>query len=160
MRITPLVLAGSLVAAGIAGPAVAAPKPKPKPKPIVKTYDATAPTPDPTNWLSEGGVAGYSVCAQRVPESYKIFTFKAPALGKLNLKLTDFQGDWDALFMDSKNSELGAGGSPGINTPQDPKAGDENATIRVKKAGTTYKVVACNWAGGPTAKLTLTFTYA
>ncbi len=157
MRILPLVVTGALVAAGAAAPASAATKKKPKP--ITKTHQATAAAPDPTNHLNEVQ-PGYSVCAQRVPQSFQTFTFKAPAIGKLNVKLTGFTGDWDVLILDSKGSEIGYGGNGELNTPQDPTVGNENTTVKIKKAKTTYSLVACNWAGGNTATLTYTFTYA
>lgn len=157
MRITPFLLSGVLIAAGFAGEASAAPKRKPRP--ITKTYQATAPVPDPTNWLSDAGVESYSVCAQTMPNSYQIFEFTAPALGKLNLKLTGFVGDWDLLIMDKNNNEVTFGGSAGVNTPDAPTAGDENVTTKVKKSKTLYKIVACNWAGGSTGTVKLTFTY-
>jgi hypothetical protein len=155
MRITPLVLAGALVvAAGAAGSPASAAASK---KPISKTYAVTAPVPDPTNWAGQGGVAGYSVCAQRVPSSFQADTFKAPAAGKLKVTLSGFNGDWDLLIMDSKKSEVTAGGDSAVATPAAPAT--ETATAKIKKAG-TYTIVACNWAGGPTGSVSYTFTYA
>lgn len=157
MRITPLVLAGALVAAGsAAAPATAATKKKP----ITKTYEATAPAPDPTNWLGDVGAANYPVCNQVVPNSFHKHTFTAPALGKLNIKVYGFTGDWDVLILDSKGSVIGNGGSSGINTPDSPTAGDENVTLKIKKAKSKVDIIACNWAGGPTATVKYTFTYA
>lgn len=155
MRKTPFIVIGALVAAGAAMPASAAAK-----KPITKSVDVLAPVPDPSNWAGQGGVAGYSVCAQRIPNSFQTFEFKAPAVGKLKVTLTGFYGDWDVLVTDAKGTEITAGGSSGLSTPAAPSDGDESATTKVKKAGTTYKITACNWAGGPTGKLTYTFTYA
>jgi hypothetical protein len=156
MRLTSLVLAGALVAAGAAAtPASAASK-----KPISKSYAVTAPAPDPTNWADLGGVAGYSVCAQRIPNSFQKFSFTAPATGRLKVSLTGFTGDWDLLVTDAKGNEVTAGGSDGRNTPATQGEGDENVTVKVKKARTTYNLIACNWVGGPTGTLAYTFTYA
>jgi hypothetical protein len=156
MRITPLVAAGALImAGGLAGEASAKPKP-----PITKTVAITAPVPDPSNWAGQGGVTGYSVCAQRIPSSFQTVEFKAPAIGKLKVTLTGFNGDWDVLVTDAKGTELTAGGSSGISTPAGPSDGDESATTKVKKANTVFKITACNWAGGPTGTLKYTFTYA
>jgi len=151
MRTTPLVLGAALLATGIAtGPATA------KPKPITKTYTATASNPDPTNYSP---AAKYSVCEQTVPGSFHIEKFKAPATGKLAVKLTGFTGDWDLLLTDAaKGTELGSGSASDVGNPAQPAT--EAATIKVKKAGTTYNIIACNWAGGPTGTVTYTFTYA
>lgn len=149
MRKTPLLVsAAALVAAGLAMPATAAPKP------ITKTYTATAPLPDPSNYAGQG----YSVCAMTVPQSFHSETFKAPALGKLSVKLTGFTGDWDLLLIDGKGTEITHGGASDIGSPGTPAS--ETMSTKVKKAGTTYQIIACNWAGGPTGTVTYTFTYA
>jgi hypothetical protein len=155
MRITPFVLVGAVAVAGAATPASA----KSRPKPIVKKYDVMAPAPDPSNYAGSANVNGYSVCAQRVPKSFDVHEFKAPALGKLKIELTGFLGDWDLLVTDSKNNEITFGGSDGINTPQSPTIGNESLTTKVKKAKTTFRIVACNWAGSPNAHVKYTFTY-
>jgi uncharacterized membrane protein len=141
MRTTAAV-ALALVAVGAASmsPAVGAPKK------ITKSYTATAPAPDPTN---AGG--GYTVCAQNVPMSYQADAFKVPAAGSLSIEVTGYQGDWDALLMDSDKSEIGASGSGGVGGP-------EVIEVRFKKAQ-TVTIVACNWSGGPTANVKYTFTY-
>lgn len=149
MRLTPFALAGLLVAAAAATPADAAPR-----KPITKTYEASAPTPDPSNYAGQG----YSVCAMNVPNSFHIHKFKAPAAGKLKIELTGFTGDWDLLFLDSKGSELATGGASDLGTPQTPAK--ESMTAKIKKKGATYEIVACNWAGGPTGTVKYTFTFA
>ena len=151
MRTTPVLAAAAavLAAAASAMPADAAPR-----KPITKTYTATAAMPDPTNYAQQG----YSVCAQNVPGSFHTETFKAPAAGKLQVKLTDFTGDWDLLLLDSKGTEITSGSASDVGTPQTPAS--ESMTTKVKKAGATYKIIACNWAGGATGKVTYTFTFA
>lgn len=155
MRITPFVLVGALAVAASAAPATAARR-----KPIVKQYEATAPAPDPTNWASEAGVPTYSVCNQQVPNSWHKHTFTAPAPGKLNIKVYGFTGDWDVLLTNTQGVELTFGGSPGINTPNAPTAGDESVAYKIKKAKTKINIISCNWAGGPTATVKYTFTYA
>ena len=155
MRITPLVLAGALAAAALATPADAAPR-----KPITKTYEATAPTPDPTNYLDLAGASNYSVCNQVVPQSWHVHTFTAPAVGKLNIKVYGFTGDWDVLLTNTQGTELTFGGSESLNTPDAPTAGDESVTYKIKKAKTKINIISCNWAGSPTATVKYTFTYA
>jgi hypothetical protein len=150
MRAVTLALVAAAVAV-TAAPAGAATR-----KPITKTYTATAPVPDVTN---NGPSARYTVCEQTLPQSFHVEPFKAPAPGKLSVKLTGFTGDWDLLIVDAaKGSEAGAGSALEPSTPAAPAT--ELATIKVKKAGTTYNIIACNFAGGPTGTVTYTFTYA
>ena len=139
----------AVVAIAAAGSVHAAP-----PKPIEKTYTATAPLPDPTNYAQQG----YSVCAQNVPQSYHTATFTAPAPGKLSVKMGGFTGDWDLLIMNGAGTELAYGGGSDLGTPQ--TAATESATTKVKKKGAKFQIVACNWAGGSTATVSYTFTYA
>lgn len=141
-RTTVLTLA-ALVAATAAAPlAVAAP-----PKPITKTYTATAPMPDPSNWAGQS----YSVCAMNVPQSYHIEEFKAPAAGTLKVVLSKFEGDWDSLLLDAKGNEMAYGGASDI-------AGEEVLQVKFKKAA-DVQIIVCNWAGGPTGEVTYTFTF-
>ena len=155
MRITPLVLVGALAVAATAAPATAARR-----KPIVKQYEATAPTPDPTNYVGVAGVPAYSVCNQQVPSSWHTHVFTAPAPGKINIKVSGFTGDWDLLLTNPQGTELTYGGSDGLNKPDTPTAGDESVTYKIKKAKTKINIISCNWAGSPTATVKYTFTYA
>ena len=144
MNRTLAVTLGVLTAATVAAHgAVAAP-----PKPVTKTYTATAPLPDPSNFAE----LGYSVCAQNVPQSYHIEEFKVPAAGTVKVVLTGFQGDWDLLLMDGAGKELAYGGAL-------PPETDEIAQVKFKKP-TVLQIVACNWAGGPTGEVTYTYTPA
>jgi hypothetical protein len=142
-RTAALVVASVAVAAVAAPPAMAAPKKKP----ITKTYDVTAPMPDPTNYAG----MGYSVCAQNVPSSFDKKTIEIPAAGSLAVELSGFQGDWDLLLEDSDDSELSSGGSSSVG-------GVESAEVRFKKAQ-KVSIVACNWAGTPNATVKYTFTF-
>lgn len=150
MRITPLVLTGALATAALAAPADAAPR-----KPITKTYEATAPTPDFTNLEPN---ATYTVCNQTVPQSWHLHVFTAPAPGKLKVTLSGYVGDWDLLLTDSKGTQLAAGDLLEPGTPTTPA--EESATLKIKKAKTKINIIACNFAGGPTATVKYTFTYA
>lgn len=139
----------AVVALGAASmsPAIGAPKKQP----ITKSYTATAPTPDPSN---EAG-SDYSVCPQTVPGSFQADAFKIPAAGTLSIQVSGYNGDWDALLMDSDKSEIAGSGSGGYAPVA---GGPENIEVRFKKAQ-TVTIVACNWAGGPTANVKATFTY-
>lgn len=144
----------TLVLAGVAALAAAAPSASAAPKPITKTYTATAPAPDPTN-AAPG--AKYTVCAQTVPQSAHTEVFKAPAPGKLAVELSGYQVDWDLLITDAKGAQLGSSGNGGYGTPASPST--EKATVKIKKAG-SYNIIACNWAGTPTATVKYVFTFA
>ncbi len=128
---------------------------KPPRKPITKTFEASAAAPDPSNWASQGGVQTYSVCQGTVPQSRYTLNFKAPAKGKLVVELTNFKGDWDLLLTDKAGKELTYGGSSDLGTTETVK---EKMTYKVKKP-MDLVIIACNWAGGPTAsgKYTMTF---
>jgi hypothetical protein len=142
MSRTVTVTVAVLAAATVAAPAALATHAKP----VKKSYEATAPMPDPTNW----GLGDYSVCAQNVPESYHVEEFKAPSAGKLRIELTDYEGDWDLLLMDGKAREMAFSGSGEVGEP-------EIVQVKLKKPQ-TVQIVACNWAGGPTGTVTYTFT--
>jgi hypothetical protein len=147
MNRTAAVLACALAVGTAAAPAAVA-SPKAKPKPITKTYTANAPMPDPSN----SAPGSYSVCAQRVPQSFDLKEFKVPAAGRLHIELTDYQVDWDLLLMDADKEELAGSGSGGTG-------GAEIIDVKLKKPQ-TVSIVACNWAGGPTGQVKYTFTYS
>jgi hypothetical protein len=90
-----------------------------------------------------------------VPQSFHTHEFKAPGAGKLKIEMSGFQGDWDLLLVDSKGAEVA---NSGATQPVDPPT--ETLTAKVKKANTVYKIIACNWAGGPSATVKYTFTWA
>jgi hypothetical protein len=148
MRRTTLAIAVLVTLAGLAAPASAGKKP------ITKTYTATAAAPDPTN----SAPGGTTVCGQRVPGSFDSKPFTAPAPGKLVVDLSDIEGDWDLLLTDASGSEVSGSGSGGYGTPAAPSS--ERVSVKVKKAKATYNIIACNWAGGPTATVKYVFTYA
>ncbi|MDT7538125.1 MAG: hypothetical protein QOI82_1710 [Actinomycetota bacterium] len=137
----------AVVALGAASmsPAIGAPK-----KTTTKTYSVTAAVPDPTNVAG-----GYTVCPQRVPGSFQADEFKVPAAGTLAVELSGYNGDWDALLMDSDKSELASSGSGGYPPVA---GGPESMELRFKKAQ-TVTIVACNFSGGPTGSVKVTFTY-
>ena len=127
-------------------PAVAAPK-----RTITKTYAVSAPVPDPTN--AAGG--DYTVCPQTVPGSFQADGFQVPAAGTLKVELSGYNGDWDALLMDSDKSEVAGSGSGGYP----PVAGGPEVIETSFKKSQKVTIVACNWSGGPTGTVKVTFTY-
>jgi hypothetical protein len=133
----------AVAAAGTLTPALAAPKAKPKP--ITKTYTATAPTPDPTPILGD-------ICTPTLPSARHSEPFKVPAAGRLKVDI-EFTGDW-ALGLRDKKSGSQIASSDGA----DPFA-DESMDVKFKRP-TEIFIDACNFAGGSTATVTYTFTYA
>lgn len=128
-----------------------------KPKPVSRTYTATAPTPDPTNYASPVLPAGtavsndYETCAQRVPGSFHAERVRIPAAGRLVVELTGYTGDWDALLLDSNKRKVTFSGSTELNVR-------ETMTATFRRA-TTVTIVVCNWAGGPEGTVRYTFTF-
>jgi hypothetical protein len=146
MKRTAALLVGTLAVVTVAAPTALA-APKKKRAPITKTYAVTAPMPDVTNNVP----GGYSVCAQNVPNSFDKQTFQVPAAGKLSVELSGFQGDWDLLLEDSDDSELAYGGSSGVSNTE--------ATEVSFKRAQKVSIVACNFAGTPTASVKYVFTF-
>lgn len=135
------------LAGGALSPAIAAPKAKAKPKPITKTYAADAPLPSPVNVAT-------GVCNADVPQSADDEPFKAPYAGKLTAKLTGFVGDWDFAFReDGANVAESA-----QDAAADPIDRPEEISGYKMKQGAEIVIRACNFAGGPSATVTYTFT--
>ena len=138
----------TLTIAVLAAATVAAPGALAAPKPITKTYTATAPMADPSNFA---GTTTYGVCGMNVPQSFHTEEFKVPAAGSLKINMTGYVGDWDLLLTGDKGQELATGGAGDLGVP-------EVMQVKFKKP-TTVAIIACNWAGGPTGTVKYTFTY-
>lgn len=119
-------------------------------KPISKTYTATAPAPDPSNFSPS---STYSVCGQTVPGSFDVEEFTAPEAGTIKAELSGYVGEWDFLLTDDKGRELASSGILDVT------GAPEKITYKFKKPG-TVNLIACNWAGGPTGTVKYTFTFA
>jgi len=141
-------LAASLtvvLAAGSLAPALAAP-----PKPVSKEYTATAFPPDPSHVaITEG------ICNTTNPTSQHNEPFTVPFAGTLVIDMNGFQGDWDlALY---NGSQLVASSAQDLTAdPQTP----EKISVKLKKVGQKLSIRACNFAGGPTAKVKYVHTPA
>ena len=147
-RLTNAAALAAVAALAAAGSVQAAP-----PKPIEKTYTATAPLPDPTNTVP----GPHEVCAMAVPQSFHVEKFTAPGPGTLKVAIEGFVGDWDMLIQDPKGADVAAATAINTSTPASPSG--DSAAVKVKKAG-DYSIIACNFAGGPTATVKYTFTFA
>lgn len=133
----------SLVAVAAAGSTLA--PVSAAPKPVVTKYQVGPLTPDPTP------IALGEICAPATPSAIDAREYKVPAAGRLKVDI-DFVGDWALGLRDAKGKRLAESDGSSPET-------DETMDVKFKKAGTVV-VEACNFAGGPTATVTLTFTPA
>lgn len=112
------------------------------PKEVKGTFDASA-LPDPTPTLNE-------VCKGVSPAGRFELPMKISGAGKLTVDIA-FTGDWDLTVEDSKGNILAE--SAAFEAPT------EQVTVRFKRAA-QVTIVACNFAGGPTARGKFVFTPA
>ena len=140
----------SLAVIAAAAPADAATKKKPKP--IVKEYSVTA-APYPK------AVATQS-CEEPPETSVHHTVINVTGRGKLTVTVSGFTGDWDtAVFNNKTGGFLAEGG--GVNADDvPPNTGDKSEVLKytVKKAQ-PLRIDVCNFAGSPTAKVKVVFTY-
>ena len=94
-----------------------------------------------TGDVSEGGCLGGIEGVNK-----KSVAFKPPANGVLSAKLILFELDWDFFITDAAGNPLAT--SDSFNPTDGP---GEAVSASVAKGKTVY-IVACNWAGGPTAR--------
>jgi hypothetical protein len=109
------------------------------PKETKGEFTAAA-TPDP------GTVAA---CEGVTPTSRHTVPFSVPAAGKMVVEISGFQGDWDLQLRGQDGSVLGE--SAGFLEEK------EIVTVKFKKAQDVV-IVACNYAGGPSAAGTFVYT--
>jgi len=142
MNKTAAFLVGTLAVVTLSAPSALA---APKKKPITGAYTASAAMPDPTNYVP----GKYPVCAMNVPGSFDSHPFAVPGRGTLHVEMAGFTGDWDLLLLDAAKDEVGeSGGGVGANEATD---------VTFKKAQ-KISIIACNWAGTPTANVKFAFT--
>jgi hypothetical protein len=147
---TRTVLTGTLIlatAAGSLSPAMAATKKKPKP--IVKSYQASAPTPDPTPVTGQTG----GNCHPTLDTAMDNHKVTIPYASRLSIDLNGFQGDWALGLFTADGDEI-ATDDQGATDPIDTPA-HIDAKFRKK---TTVIIRACNFSGGPTANVTYKIT--
>jgi hypothetical protein len=135
-----------VLAVGVAaGPSFAGPK---KPAPIKKSYQATASTPDPTPITGETG----GNCSPTLDTAKHEAPFAIPYAGTITVDLNGFQGDWALALLDSKGEKIADHDndvSESIDAPS-------KIVYKFKKK-TTITVRACNFAGGPTANVSIVY---
>ncbi len=141
---TPTLLATALVgvtAVGLAGPAMAAP-----PKPFTQNVTFTDATPDPSGNTESGNE---NHCSGVLPQETPI-SVKVPGPGDVDVTLSGITGDWALQIQDAAGNVIGG---DDVNPP-----GAEATSVRLKKAA-TIKVLPCNLAGAPTAKVEIKYSY-
>jgi hypothetical protein len=129
----------AVVAAGALAPALAAP-----PKPVKKSYTATTTTPDPTPISGRTG----GNCSPTLDSAKHEEPFTMPYAGTLKVDLTGFQGDWALAITDTKGKKL----ADHDNDVSEPIDTPSQIVLKLKKK-TDLIIRACNFAGGPTAKV-------
>ena len=132
LAVLPVALLGVTAAGALAAP-----------KETKGSFDAAA-SPDPTP------TGTGEVCQGITPSGRFEVPLKIPAPGKLKVDLTGFQGDWDLTVEDKTGAILSE--SAGFV-----EATTETVAVKFKKK-TEVTIVACNFAGGPTAKGSFVFT--
>jgi hypothetical protein len=79
--------------------------------------------------------------------------FTTPAKGIMTVEISEFQGDWD-LYLLEGDSVIAASDASQIQG----SAASEQIMINLG-AKKNVSIVACNWAGGPTAAGSYTYKY-
>ena len=140
-------LAAGLATAVVSGPAIAG---KGKTKTVHKTFSAGPHAPAPIL-----GDAEPNGCFNSVDGVNKTtINYKTPGTGTLSVKLMNFEGDWDLFVADSKGNVLAASDASQLTGD----APEENISLPLGKKQ-SISIVACNWAGGPTAEGHYTYKY-
>jgi hypothetical protein len=116
------------------------------PKGFSKTVKFTDPTPDPTG----GAIATGDICKGAVLPMEAGVPVTIPAVGKLKVEISGFQGDWALSIRDSKGNFV-AGDD--VNPPD----AFEVVTAKIKKPG-KYLLTPCNLGGTPEATMKYTYT--
>lgn len=141
-RTTALLLAAMMLI-GVGAPSATA---EGKKKSVEEEWDVTAlPFPgadDHSNPEEECGVEGVS---------YTIHTFTTPGRGSLDVRINEFQGEWDLYVSDADGNLLGSS----VNF----MAGSEERVTIPLAANVEVSIYACNFLGGPTAHGALKYVY-
>lgn len=139
-------LAGALVLGALAGqPALAKHR-----KPVSKSYDVTLPVPYPAGGT---GLPGNGCHEGTDGQSRHVEKIAVPEAGTLVAELTGYQLDWDLVLLDNAGRVVAESAGDHATTK-------EKITYKKAKAGSTLQLVACNWSGGPTGKVSYTLTFA
>ncbi len=145
----PLALA-AIVAIGSLALAEAAKKKK-KP-PIKKTYSLQlAPLADATETV------GCDSAARTEAVNMDTETIKVTGAGVLTVKVSGFNGDWDASLLNSSGAFVAS--AAGTSTPNTSTTPGEDVLKYKSKKAQTLNLRVCNFLGTPTASVTYTYVY-
>lgn len=142
-----ILLLGLIASAFSVAPAMAAKRKKKVT--ITKEFSAGPHAPMPT------GVAGEADGCRDSTEGVNktVVDFKTPGKGVITVKIEAFEGDWD-LYLVEGDSTLASATSSQLEGA----AAEEQIMISLG-AKKNVSIVACNWAGGPTATGSYKYTY-
>ena len=124
-----------------------------------ETYTADAPTPfvasDAAGCLTlEEPCSEFEDCLSGADEgvSKESHPFQLEAAGQLTVVMSEFSGDWDLYLLDADGRELDSSAGP---------ASDTTETVAATLNGNVpVTIVACNFSGGPTANVNISFIRA
>ncbi|HEV3471881.1 MAG TPA: hypothetical protein VG408_01570, partial [Actinomycetota bacterium] len=105
------------------------------------------------SFSAESPVPGIDGCPRDAQEGLSKTSqeLKVPFSGTLTVTMTDFLGDWDLHIIDADGQEIAySNGSQLTGT-----APVEEVSLGLVR-GTSVKMVACNWVGGPWAEVAWT----
>ena len=148
-RILTLALSVAVAAACTALPAGAnSHEPPPPPGPVAAsgTYSVTAPSPMPVHSTAGGCTVG----TEGVHKDSRLF--QVARAGLLTDRVTDFTGDWDAAIVDRASGQILDYAAQAFGSAE-----SVSASLAADQG---VDMVACNFAGGPTATVSYAFSPA
>ena len=118
-----------------------------KKRTVKDAYPVTAPVPYPvTATINEVGCLEASEGIGK-----NTFVLAAKWTGVLDVKLTEFLGDWDLHIIDESGTPIAS------STTGNTTVAEEQVTIFLRK-GREIGIVACNWLGSANATVTYSLT--
>ena len=143
-----VLLLGLIAGALSAGPAIAKKKKK---KTITVSEEFSAGPHAPIPVLSDADPNGCRNGEDGVHKTTVEYT--TPGKGIMTVEIKDFQGDWDLYLMEGDNVIAASDAS---QLQEAPPVETIMINLGAKK---NVSIVACNWAGGPTAAGSFTYKY-
>ncbi|MDQ3985256.1 MAG: hypothetical protein M3280_02005 [Actinomycetota bacterium] len=140
----------SILVLGLVGGVVSAPALAGKKKTIKKEFSAGPHAPLPI--LADASPNGCLDGQEGLNKT--TVAFKTPGKGLLDVTIHEFEGDWDMYVTTPDGSVLAASDSSQLQGA----AQEERIQINLP-AKKSFNIVACNWAGGPTAAGHYTYKY-